>query len=186
MEPLLHCLSTNLKERIMKQKTLIRSLIAAGVIAAGVGGYAKFDPTAFHQAAAATIAARSASTVALPDFTGIVAQNGMAVVNISVTNKADKVAGVPAMPKLDPNDPFYQFFRQFRVPMPQEQMPTQGLRNASDLSIEMAWFLPGKLRSRSLIAHESRSGWLPRLNRRTARDRSALRPASFGRMSSQV
>ena len=111
----------------MKQKTLIRSLIAAGVIAAGVGGYAKFDPTAFHQAAAATIAARSASTVALPDFTGIVAQNGMAVVNISVTNKADKVAGVPAMPKLDPNDPFYQFFRQFRVPMPQEQMPTQGL-----------------------------------------------------------
>ena len=118
----------------MKQKTLVRSLIAAGVIAAGFGGYAKFDPPAFRGAAAASMSAPAAtaapvpaSIVALPDFTGIVAQNGPAVVNISVTSKADKIAQAPALPQLDPNDPFYQFFRQFRVPMPQGQVPMQGV-----------------------------------------------------------
>jgi len=118
----------------MKQKILVRSLIAAGIIAAGIGGYAKYDPSVFQPAVAASAAApavaasaQPAAVAALPDFTGIVAQNGPAVVNISVTNKAEKVADGPAMPKLDPNDPFYQFFRQFRVPMPQGEMPEHGV-----------------------------------------------------------
>jgi len=119
-------------EQILKQKMLVRSLIAAGVIAAGLGGFAKYDPTVFQQAAAAgapaaTTSPRPATVAALPDFTGIVEQNGPAVVNISVTNEAENVADAPAMPKLDPNDQFYQFFRQFRVPMPQEERPAQGV-----------------------------------------------------------
>ena len=116
----------------MKQKILVRSLIAAGVIAAGLGGYAKYDPSVFQQALAAgapavTLSAHPTTTVALPDFTGIVAENGPAVVNISVTNKAEKGADAPTMPQLDPNDPFYQFFRQFRAPTPQGQMPAHGV-----------------------------------------------------------
>ncbi len=114
----------------MKQKIVVRSLIAAAVVAAGVGGLAKYDSSIFSQAAAAgvsapaaTASAQPAAAAALPDFTGIVAQNGRAVVNISVTNNLEKVANAPAMPRLDPNDPFYQFFRQFSVPMPQGQMP---------------------------------------------------------------
>ncbi|MGH8743110.1 MAG: trypsin-like peptidase domain-containing protein, partial [Burkholderiales bacterium] len=118
----------------MKQKMLVRSLIAAGVIAAGIGGYAAYDSLVIQSAVAAS-ASTPATTVntlpstiaALPDFTGIVAQNGPAVVNISVTNNVEKVADVPAMPNLDPNDPFYQFFRQFRMPMPQGQMPIHGV-----------------------------------------------------------
>jgi len=115
----------------MKQKMLVRSLIAAGVIAAGVGGLAKYDVSVFTHAAAATpvadaatASAQPATVAALPDFTGIVAQNGPAVVNISVTNNVEKVAAAPAMPNLDPNNPFYQFFRQFRMPLPQGQIPT--------------------------------------------------------------
>ncbi len=118
----------------MKQKILVRSLIAAGVIAAGAGAFAKYDLSIFPQALAASTSApavmasaQAATAAALPDFTGIVAQNGGAVVNISVTNKVDKTAGVPAMPKLDPNDPFYQFFRYFRGQIPQGQTPTHAL-----------------------------------------------------------
>ena len=114
----------------MKQKMLVRSLIAAGVIAAGVGGLGMYGTSVFTRAVAAsssapaaTASAQPATAAAYPDFTGIVAQNGPAVVNISVTNNVEKVADAPAMPKLDPNNPFYQFFRQFRMPMPQEQVP---------------------------------------------------------------
>ncbi len=118
----------------MKQKMLVRSLIAAGVIAAGAGAFAKYDLSVFPQALAASTSApavmasaQPAAAAALPDFTGIVAQNGRAVVNISVTNKVEKTADVPAMPKLDPNDPMYRFFRQFGMPVPQGQMPTHAL-----------------------------------------------------------
>jgi len=118
----------------MKQKILVRSLIAAGVIAAGLGGYAKYDPSVFQHAAAAsasvpavTLSAQPAPMVALPDFTGIVAQNGPAVVHISVTQKAEPIGSASAMQGLDPGDPFYEFFRQFRVPIPRGQMPLQGV-----------------------------------------------------------
>jgi serine protease Do len=110
----------------MKQKMLVRSLIAAGVIAVGVGGLAKYDVSVFtHADAAPVVATASAqSAAALPNFTGIVARYGPAVVNISVTNNVNKVNAAPAMPNLSPNNPFYQFFRQFRVPLPQGEIPT--------------------------------------------------------------
>ncbi len=118
----------------MRQKTLVRSLIAAGVIAAGIGGYAKYDPSVFQHALAAsasapavTPGAQPATVAALPDFTGIVAQNGPAVVNISVIQKTEPTAFAPDMQGVDPSDPFYEFFRQFQVPIPHGQMPLQGV-----------------------------------------------------------
>jgi serine protease Do len=111
----------------MKQKMLVRSLIAAGVIAVGVGGLAKYDVSVFTHADAAPVVATASAqptAVALPDFTGIVARNGPAVVNISVTNNVQKVTASPQLPNLDPNNPFYQFFRQFRMPLPQGEIPT--------------------------------------------------------------
>ncbi len=121
-------------EQIMKPKILVRSLIAAGVIAAGLGGYAKYDPSFIQHTFAANAAApgvamsaQPAAVAALPDFSGIVAENGPAVVNISVTSKGEKGADVAAMPQMDPNDPFYQFFRQFGGAMPQRQVPTHGV-----------------------------------------------------------
>src|SRR6185295_15350911 len=118
----------------MKRKSLVRSLIAAGVIAAGIGGYAQYDPSVFPYAIAASasasavnVSARPVLTSALPDFTGIVTQNGAAVVNISVTGKSEKIGFGPGMQGMDPNDPFFQFFRQFRVPTPHGETPMHGM-----------------------------------------------------------
>src|SRR5258705_13423116 len=117
MERRLYYLFIRLQERNMKPKILVASLIAAGVIAAGAG-YEKYDSSILSPAVAASAPAMPASVqpatvpsakpavAALPDFTGIVAQNGAAVVNISVTNKTEKVADFSGMPNLDPNDPF--------------------------------------------------------------------------------
>jgi len=56
-----------------------------------------------------------ASTVALPDFTRIAAQQGKAVVNIRVVG-GTKTANRGGLPNLDPSHPFYEFFRQFQDP----------------------------------------------------------------------
>ena len=115
----------------MKRKLLVRSLIAAGVIAMGTGVFAKYDLSAVSPAAAAiapaaAVAQSAPSAAALPDFTGIVAQNGKAVVNISVIDKAKQDTTPPQIQGMDPNNPFYQFFRQFQVPTPR-QSPMYGL-----------------------------------------------------------
>lgn len=118
----------------MRQKILVRSLIAGGFMAAAIGGYVGLNPSAFHSATAASVTTPAvtagtqvATANSLPDFTGIVAQNGPAVVNVSVAGKAENTGVVQEMPKLDPSDPFYQFFRRFGMPMPRGRVPMQGV-----------------------------------------------------------
>lgn len=120
----------------MRQKVLVRSLIAVGVLCAALGGFAMTGTrnveTALNTGAPpAVVATRAPSAVvALPDFSAIVEQNGPAVVNISVTGKAQKTAFEMENeqgPGMDPNDPFFQFFRQFRMPHQQNNVPTRGL-----------------------------------------------------------
>jgi serine protease Do len=54
----------------------------------------------------------------------IVARNGPAVVNISVSST---VRGQNfGFPDIDPNDPFYEFFRHFRVPQPRGERQVRG------------------------------------------------------------
>jgi serine protease Do len=55
------------------------------------------------------------------DFSGIVDRYGPAVVNITTVAKAQQS---PAMDNLDPDDPFYDFFRRFGPQMP--RMPRGG------------------------------------------------------------
>jgi serine protease Do len=107
-------------EKIPKLKILVRSLIAVGVIAAGLGGYAAYEDAGISRAVAAgtyapamAVSRQPAAIAALPDFSGIVAQNGPAVVNISVTNKGEKGAKVATMPQLGPK--------------PQGQMPMHAI-----------------------------------------------------------
>jgi len=57
-----------------------------------------------------------------PDFTALVEQAGPAVVNISVTQQAVAAAELP----FDRNDPMYEFFHHFQVPMPR-QAPMHGV-----------------------------------------------------------
>jgi len=62
----------------------------------------------------------------LPDFTQLVERYGAAVVNVEVV---EKPRGAGNAPGLSPNDPFYDFFRRFGIPTP-EQGPRAPVRGA--------------------------------------------------------
>lgn len=68
-------------------------------------------------------------SITLPDFEKIAAQQGPAVVNISVSGTVKTgLSGLPpGFPQMDPSDPFYEFFRCFHAPAPQGNVPTHGL-----------------------------------------------------------
>jgi serine protease Do len=120
----------------MKQKYLVRSLIAAGALSvAALGGYSSLNHSGIGTAIAAPVAAQAAAaqpqviqapanSVVLPNFTSIVKEHGPAVVNISVTSKLEKTNFSSPQFKLDPDDPFSQFFRN--LPMPRGQTPARG------------------------------------------------------------
>jgi serine protease Do len=119
------------KECMMKPKVLVRSLIAAGVISA-VGAGAFSTGHWFPQEAAAANAPVAVSTgptasVLLPDFTGIVERNGLAVVNISVTHDVKADVAARQFSGVDPNNPFFEFFRQFPGAVPHGAVPERGM-----------------------------------------------------------
>lgn len=119
-------------------KRMVLALVSAGVLAVSAAAvftttHARAStPTAMLAPNAAT-AAPSTATMSLPDFAQITARNGAAVVNISVsgmtkTSSDDSESGPTArrfgMPGIDPNDPFFEFFRHFQGP--NGGMPSQG------------------------------------------------------------
>ena len=114
----------------MKPRVLVRSLIAAGVISAvGAGAFSSghWFPREASAATAPVAATMSAPAGALrPDFTGIVERNGPAVVNISVTHDVKAEAAAPQIQGLDPNSPFFEFFRQFPGAVPHGSAPEHG------------------------------------------------------------
>ena len=61
----------------------------------------------------------------LPDFSELVAANGAAVVNISVTEKARRVSDSSEQGESD--DPLSQFFHRFNMPNPEHMPPTHGI-----------------------------------------------------------
>jgi len=119
----------------MTSNTLKISVIAA-LITAGLGGaYSIGSGNAMSPAQAsappALIAPALATTVAapltpLPDMSAIVARNGAAVVNISVSGTGRNSAEMSDSPKLDPNDPLFEFYRRFGVPQQRGERPVRG------------------------------------------------------------
>ncbi|MFZ2268102.1 MAG: DegQ family serine endoprotease [Azonexus sp.] len=105
----------------MQIRNLKLSVIAVAFAAALGGAYSLGHLETIGAAHAATpLAAIGAPQApaplgALPDMGSIVERNGPAVVNISVSS-ARKTGGQADMPQLDPDDPFYEFFRRFRGP----------------------------------------------------------------------
>ncbi|MDB6086605.1 MAG: degP [Gammaproteobacteria bacterium] len=66
----------------------------------------------------------AARVTGLPDFSGLVAETGAAVVNISVTEKAQKPGtGEPG----EGDDPLSQFFHRFQMPNPEHAPPSHGI-----------------------------------------------------------
>jgi serine protease Do len=75
-------------------------------------------------AAAAAGSPSAARVTGLPDFSGLVAEAGGAVVNVSVTEKPQKIS--PLNGQGDGDDPLSQFFRRFQTPGP-DRAPSKGV-----------------------------------------------------------
>jgi serine protease Do len=102
-------------------KLMTRAALSAAFLALFFSGCSGTNAVSAPAAKPAASAA-SSRYAAAPDFTRLVDEEGPAVVNISVTEKA----AATSAPQLDENDPMYQFFRHFGVPMPQPG-PRQGI-----------------------------------------------------------
>ena len=112
----------------MKPNSLVVGLVAGGIIAAGAVGYSAGVSSFFSPAVAnEQITQPAAPDAALPSFHWIAAKYGPAVVNISVTSAAKVGAELPKLPQMDPNDPFFQFFKRFQGPTPRGEMPLRGM-----------------------------------------------------------
>lgn len=111
---------------------LLSFVIALAVLIGGAYLYHEdgliSEAHAINSVAAAPHNQISQSLVALPNFADIVANQGPAVVNISIhgTVKA-ALNNFNRIPQLNPDDPFYDFFRHFQAPTPEEESPIQGL-----------------------------------------------------------
>ena len=126
--------------RILTPKRMVIALASAGIIAAagGIGAYANANAGAAPATHLAANVTTVSPAVSLPDFAEITARNGPAVVNISVTgisktalDDSSEESGMRrhGLPGMDPNDPFFEFFRRFQGPdsgMPgQQAMPVR-------------------------------------------------------------
>ena len=125
-----------------------KRLVAASAIVLALAGCSRgFSAPSAHDAAAPVVAAASADAAlavaaaqplptpapdtvvkVLPDFSALVERYGPAVVNVEVVEKAQAGGGIPG---LSPNDPFYDFFRRFGIPTPDQgpqgrQAPVRG------------------------------------------------------------
>jgi serine protease Do len=115
----------------MKSRLIVAALVGAGLTAALAAGglklYQPFMAPAHAGTAAVTQPAAPLVTQGLPDFSALVERYGAAVVNVSVTQMQKTAAAGPQLRGLDPNDPFFEFFRRFQIPTPQDEAPTHGL-----------------------------------------------------------
>jgi serine protease Do len=104
---------------------VVLSLVIGGALGAGTITTLALSHAQAAYVAAGPSAAPAAPSVgmSLPDFSQIAQQHGPAVVNITVTSlkKASDNDDATALhqrgfPGLDPDDPFYEFFRRFQGP----------------------------------------------------------------------
>ena len=97
-------------------------LCASIVLVACSGGLSAQSSHPIRVAQAPQTAAPTAEGLvrALPDFSPLVEKYGPAVVNVEVVEKPQGGGGAPG---LSPNDPFFDFFRRFGIPGPDQQGP---------------------------------------------------------------
>ncbi len=119
----------NFRSRFLERSLM--ALVAATTLAAGAwaGHTAGTAPDVGQKPSAPANSQSTVSARGLPDFSAIVAAEGPAVVNISVTTKARGT--FPQFPGLDPDDPLFPFFRHFGIPRtpqePRREAPTRSM-----------------------------------------------------------
>jgi serine protease Do len=119
-------MTPNLAQRLA---AVLAAVIALSACARDLPAQAPKQPAAAQAAPGAEAApapAPEAGMRPLPDFTQLVERYGAAVVNVEVV---EKPRGGGNAPGLSPNDPFYDFFRRFGIPTP-EQGPRAPVRGA--------------------------------------------------------
>jgi serine protease Do len=84
-------------------------------------------PVSAQAPLAAPPAPLSGRVTGLPDFSGLVAENGAAVVNISVVEKVQKTANPGPGDPGAAEDPLSQFFHRFQMPAPEHEPPMHGI-----------------------------------------------------------
>ncbi len=107
-----------------KKKFAVVLAVCAAATMLGFEG-ARLTPVSSSQAQTPQV--QRSATVALPDFSALVEQNGPAVVNISTT--AAPVRTQMQLPQIpgEPGDPIQEFFRRFQIPMPQGDAIRRGV-----------------------------------------------------------
>ncbi|HJV27197.1 MAG TPA: DegQ family serine endoprotease [Aromatoleum sp.] len=117
----------------MKTLAIKLTATAAALAALSFGGYEaarSMAPAHAGMLPALTAPASTTAGVTLPNFRSIVERYGPAVVNISVEGTTKTSArGQSPLGRLDPEDPFYDFFRRFgpQLQVPQGEQITHGL-----------------------------------------------------------
>ena len=109
-----------MKYPLPKMRTALLAVLIPA-FAAGCSTSTAASPAAAGASAPAASASRAANHGG-PDFTALVKQAGPAVVNISVTKEVQTSQATP----FDEDDPMYEFFKRFAVPMP-KQAPVRGM-----------------------------------------------------------
>jgi serine protease Do len=85
-------------------------------------------PAASTVASPAIPTAPAGRVTGLPDFSGLVADNGAAVVNISVVEKVQQRSGASSGGEEgSEDDPLSQFFHRFQMPSPEHMPPAHGI-----------------------------------------------------------
>lgn len=117
----------------MNTKTFKTSALTVALLAAFAVGHFTSDNQILGDAQASAPAATSSvdaknvtAVQSLPDMSRIVAKNGAAVVNISVSGKSKNAAQEQDFSQFDPEDPFFEFFKRFRVPQQQGEQVVRG------------------------------------------------------------
>ncbi|AWI80704.1 peptidase [Parazoarcus communis] len=123
----------------MKTKVIKLSGIALAVAALSLGGYnfanhsigtAHASPASATMTSPAAASAAPSAALTLPDFQSIAERYGPAVVNISVEGTVKTSArGQSPLGGMNPNDPFYDFFRRFgpQIQVPEGEQITHGM-----------------------------------------------------------
>lgn len=111
----------------MNQKIIARAvmiaLLPASIVGCSANSIAASAAAPVKAERPAAMQISPAQARGLPDFSDLAAQAGPAVVNISITKT---VANVAQSLPFDENSPFFEFFKRFQIPMPQ-QMPSHGI-----------------------------------------------------------
>ncbi|MCL4686933.1 MAG: DegQ family serine endoprotease [Burkholderiales bacterium] len=116
----------------MKPRILIALVVTAALASTGAVAWrerllpASITATPAAAPAAGAPAPAAPARVSLTDFSGLVSHYGPAVVNISVTSNVKAAAWTPFPGGANPGDPFFEFFRGFRMPEPGKPVPMRG------------------------------------------------------------